>query len=209
MLSARDAATFERCMAVGGIAVFPADTVYGLACDASAEGAITELYRLKGRPLDKPSAVMFFDLELARAALPELGPRTGAALGALLPGGVSLLLPNPAGRFPLACGADPGTIGVRVPELPRATAALHEVRWPVLQSSANLAGEPEARRLADVPERLRTAADLVLDGGALPGTASTVIDLRRFEDDGAWAIVRQGAVPAEQVEAALDTVGRP
>jgi len=209
MLTAENAATFERCMAVGGIAVFPADTVYGLACDPSADGAVEELYRLKRRSLDKPSAVMFFDLELALAALPELGPRTRAAFEALLPGGVSLLVPNPARRFPLACGADPETLGVRVPRLPRATAALHAVCWPVLQSSANHAGEPEARRLADVPQELRVAADLLLDGGTLPGTASTVIDLRSFEDDGDWSIVRQGAVPAAQVEAALGTVGSP
>ena len=68
-----DAEAFERCMAVGGVAVFPADTVYGLACDAQSRVAVERLYRLKRRPLDKPSAVMFFDLELALAALPELG----------------------------------------------------------------------------------------------------------------------------------------
>lgn len=206
MLTSEDAATFERCMAVGGIAVFPADTVYGLACDPSAEGAVRELYRLKRRPLAKPSAVLFFDPELALAALPELGARTRAAFEALLPGGVSLLVPNPARRFRLACGEDPETLGVRVPALTRPIAALQAVRWPILQSSANLAGEPEARRLAEVPAELRAAADLVLDGGTLPGTASTVIDLRRFEDAGDWSIVRQGAVPAAAVEAALGAV---
>lgn len=209
MLTRDAAAAFERCMAVGGIAVFPADTVYGLACDPGAEGAVRELYRLKGRPPGKPSAVMFFDLDVVLAALPELGPRTRAAFDALLPGGVTLLVPNPAGRFRLACGDDPATLGVRVPALPRAIAALRAVRWPILQSSANLAGEPEARRLADVPAALRDAADLVLDGGPLPGAASTVVDLRAFEETGDWAIVRQGAVGAEQVEAALGTVGRP
>ncbi|HEU4657760.1 MAG TPA: L-threonylcarbamoyladenylate synthase [Capillimicrobium sp.] len=203
MLTAEDAATFERCMSVGGIAVFPADTVYGLACDAGDENAIRELYRRKRRPLDKPSAVLFFDRELAAAALPELGPRTRAAFEALLPGGVTLLVPNPAHRFRLACGDDPGTLGLRVPALPPSNAALHAVRWPVLQSSANLAGGPEARRLADVPAELRAAADLVLDGGELPGTASTVIDLRRYEDAGTWSIVRHGLVPEERVADAL------
>ena len=58
---------------------------------------------------------MFFDVELALAALPELGPRTRAALERLLPGAVTVLLANPAERFPLACGADPRTLGLRVP----------------------------------------------------------------------------------------------
>ena len=102
-------------MAVGGVAVFPADTVYGLACDPDNRLAVERLYLLKRGALDKPSAVMFFDSSLALAALPELGERTRAALGRLLPGAVTVLLPNPAQRFPLACGADPLTLGVRVP----------------------------------------------------------------------------------------------
>jgi L-threonylcarbamoyladenylate synthase len=203
-LTADDAQTFSRCIAVGGIAVFPADTVYGLACEPDSKEAVERLYLLKRRRPDKPAAVMFFAPELALAALPELGPRTGAALRALLPGGVTLLLPNPARRFPLACGPEGETIGLRVPAWPPALAALAEVRWPVLQSSANEAGGSDARRLADVPEPIRRRADLVLDGGELPGTPSTVIDLRGYEADGSWSIVREGAVPAADVAAALD-----
>jgi L-threonylcarbamoyladenylate synthase len=202
-LTAADAQTFSRCIAVGGIAVFPADTVYGLACEPDSKEAVQRLYLLKRRRPDKPAAVMFFALELALAALPELGPRTAGALRALLPGGVTLLLPNPARRFPLACGPQPETIGLRVPAWPPALAALADVRWPVLQSSANEAGGSDARRLADVPEAIRRRADLVLDGGELPGTPSTVVDLRDYEADGSWAIVREGAVPAADVAAAL------
>ena len=175
MTVSEQAETFERCMSVGGIAVFPADTVYGLACDAGNTGdVIRRLYALKRRPLNKPSAVMFFDLETALTALPELGERTRAALAQLLPGQVTVLVPNPERRFPLACGEDPTTLGLRVASVP----ALAGVRWPVLQSSANLAGGAEARTLHEVPELLRAEADLVIDGGELPGTPSTVVDLR-------------------------------
>jgi L-threonylcarbamoyladenylate synthase len=206
MISAEQAATFERCMAVGGVAVFGADTVYGLACDADTAEAVERLYAIKGRRPDKPAAVMFFSLELALAALPELGPRTTTALEGLLPGAVTLLVPNPARRFPLACGAggdDILTLGLRVPALAPAAAALAGVRWPVLQSSANAAGGAEARRLEDVPRAIRDAADLVLDAGQLDGTASTVIDLRRFEDDGTWDVIREGAVASSCVAATL------
>ena len=199
-----DAETFARCIAVGGVALFPADTVYGLACEPDSREAVARLYALKGRRPDKPAAVMFFSLELARAALPELRPRTDAAVRALLPGALTLLLPNPRRRFPLACGPDPSTVGVRVPAWPPALAALGAVRWPVLQSSANAAGGPDARSLADVPEPIRAGADLVLDGGPLPGIASTVVDLRSFERDGQWSVVREGAVATAAVAAALD-----
>jgi L-threonylcarbamoyladenylate synthase len=207
MIEPADAETFSRCIAVGGVAVFPADTVYGLACEPDLEDAVRRLYFLKHRPPDRPAAVMFFSLDLALAALPELGPRTNAALQALLPGAVTLLLPNPRRRYPLACGPDPATLGLRVPEWPEALAGLGAVRWPVLQSSANLTGETEARTLDAVPESIREAADLVLDGGELPGTPSTVVDLRAFEDHDGWAIAREGAVPAAAIERALRRVG--
>lgn len=199
----QDAATFERCMSVGGVAVFPADTVYGLACDPDTPEAVRRLYGLKGRAAAQPAAVMFFQAGLLLAALPEAGPRTRAALGALLPGAVTALLPNPAGRFPLACGEDPGTLGVRVPELTGPLAPLAAVRWPVLQSSANRHGGPDACRLDDVPEEIRDGCDLVLDGGELPGAPSTVVDLRSYEDAGRWAVLRAGAVPADRIAAAL------
>jgi L-threonylcarbamoyladenylate synthase len=204
-LSAADARTFERCIAVGGIAVFPADTVYGLACEPDTKDAVQRLYMLKRRRPDKPAAVMFFALDLALAALPELGPRSTAALEALMPGAVTALLPNPAARFPLACGPQPHVLGLRVPSWPPALAALADVRWPVLQSSANAAGGPDARRLQDVPEDIRTRADLVLDGGELPGTPSTVVDLRSYERDGEWSVAREGAMSVTELSARLES----
>jgi L-threonylcarbamoyladenylate synthase len=204
MISADDAATFERCIAVGGVALFPADTVYGLACEPDTDDAVARLYAIKGRRPDKPAAVMFFGVDLALAAIPELGERTRAAVEALLPGGVTLLVPNPAGRFPLAgAGGDGAALGIRVPALPPALAALRTVRWPVLQSSANHAGGPDARRLDEVPEDIRAQVDLVLDGGELPGVPSTVVDLREFERTRDWRIVRDGMVAREQLRERL------
>lgn len=206
MITTEDAATFARCIAVGGVAVFPADTVYGLACEPDLDDAVARLYELKGRRPEKPSAVMFFRADLALAALPELGDRTRAAVEALVPGGVTLLLPNPAHRFPLAAGPDPDTIGLRVPALPESARALEAVRWPVLQSSANHAGGADARRLEDVPEDIRREADMVLDGGELPGTPSTVVDLRQFETTRDWHVIREGAMAREAIRARIGSL---
>lgn len=206
-LTPADAAAFADCIARGGVAVFPADTVYGLACDPENADAVRRLYELKGRPADKPAAVMWFDRGAALAALPEIGPRIRGVVEALAPGGVTLLVPNPRGRFPLAAGpaGKAGVLGVRIPIVPQ----LQAVPFVVLQSSANHAGGPDARRLDEVPEGIRTNADLVLDAGPLPGTPSTVIDLQRYEGTGEWNIVREGAVPAADVARALGIVDRP
>jgi tRNA threonylcarbamoyl adenosine modification protein (Sua5/YciO/YrdC/YwlC family) len=194
-----DAEAFESCIGVGGLVLFPADTVYGLACDPNNRFAVERLYLLKRRTLDKPSAVMFFAVDDAFAAVPELGERTRLAMSRIMPGEVTVLVPNPAGRFSLACGTDVSTLGIRVPVVP----SLAGVRRPVLQSSANRAGGPDPRRLSDVPELLRAAVDLVMDGGELPGTPSTVVDLRRYEEDGEYAVRRAGAVGERELSEAL------
>ncbi len=199
----QEAEALERCVAAGGVALFPADTVYGLAAEPDSREGIERLYRLKGRRRDRPAAVMFFDRDLALAALPELPAETRTAAERLLPGGVTLLLPNKALRFPLACEPNKDVLGLRVPALPQALAPLQAMSRPVLQSSANRSGEGEARRVEDVDERIRVGVDLVLDGGELPGTPSTVVDLTGFHKNGRWEIVREGAVSVRAIRDAL------
>ncbi len=109
------------------------------------------------------------------------------------------MLPNPAARFPLAAGPRPDRIGLRVPDVP----ALAGIKWPVLQSSANPAGGPMRARLEDVDPGIRASVDLQLDGGELPGTPSTVVDLGDYEAGGEYRVLREGAVPVWAVGALL------
>ena len=201
-----DAKRLQECLAGDGVALIPTDTVYGLACNPESKTALRRIYELKGRPDLKPAAVMFFAREPALESLSELGPRTRAALSALLPGPVTLLLENPSRRFTLAC--DPGggggaLLGLRVPLLEGRLAALSGIGLPAAQSSANLSGGADPRDLQSVPVELREGVDLVLDGGELPGVASTVIDLSEYEQSGRWLIVREGPLDAAAIAAML------
>jgi L-threonylcarbamoyladenylate synthase len=196
-----EVAAFERCVREGGVGIFPADTVYGLACDPDSASAIERMYALKGRPPTTPSAVMFFRIEQAGTALPELGELTEAAVRRLLPGPVTVVVPNPAGRFALATG--PRGLGLRVPALEGPLAPLGAVRGAVLQTSANLTGEPAPRRIADIPRQIREGVDIELDGGELAGTHSTVVDLSEYEGEGRWEILREGALGRTEVDAIL------
>jgi L-threonylcarbamoyladenylate synthase len=205
-LDEADAERLTECLRSGGVAVFPTDTVYGLGCDPEHEPAVRRLYALKGRPAERPAAVMFFNRERAFAALPELSAPERAAAEALLPGPVTLILPNRRHRFPLACMPAPGrrdALGLRVPLLGAPLAALATVPEAIMQSSANLSGQPEARRLEELPRSLLDGADLVLDGGELPGVASTVLDLLEYTRSGHWSVLRDGALPSDAIAAAL------
>lgn len=191
-------AALERTIADGGVAVFPADGLYGLACDPLDAAAIARIHRIKGRDDGKPSAVMYFSPLAMRELVEGLGPRTRQAVGALLPGPVTLVVANPQRRYPLACRDDPTRLGIRLIGGPLAGAMC-----PLLQTSANRSGEPAPGRFEDVPAEIVTAADLAIDGGELTGLPSTVVDLSEYDESGAWEILREGALSTEDVASAL------
>jgi len=184
----------ERCIAAGGVAVFPADTLYGLACDPSRADAVERIHALKGRDDRKPSAVMFFAPLAMREILSTLGPRTREALGGLLPGPVTAVVANRDHRYPLACRQDPERLGLRLIEGP-----LSGTGCALFQTSANRSGEPAPSRFEDVDPRLIAEVDLAIDGGELVGEPSTVVDLSALDDGGTWDVLREGALRRAEI----------
>jgi L-threonylcarbamoyladenylate synthase len=185
----------ELCIAAGGVAVFPADGLYGLACDPLNQAAIERIHRIKGRDDGKPSAVLYFSPLAMRELVESLGDRTRAAVGALLPGPVTLIVDNPEHRYPLACREDPVRLGLRLIGGP-----LQGMMWPVFQTSANRSGEPAPALFADVPHGILSGVDVAIDGGALTGSPSTVIDVASLDSSGEWTVLRQGGMPADELQ---------
>lgn len=178
----------------GHVVVLPTDTVYGLCATPHREDAAERVARLKGRDAATPIALLASDVDTLVECVPELSGRVGALVRALLPAPLTLVVPNPARRFGWLVRARPGTIGVRVPRLDGPAREALDRLGVVLATSANRHGEPAPRRLGDVPAEIREACGALLDGGELPGTASTVLDLTGPEP----RILREGAVPAAE-----------
>ena len=207
-MTADDVESFRRCISSGGVALFPADTVYGLADRPWTRAtAVERLYRLKGRPPQRPAAVMFFALELALAAL-AASCRTGRA-------------PRSSGCCPArsrwCCRIRLAAIRWRVAPSRRSWAcgcrSLEGALAPLAAvRMAGAAVERQPLRAAPTsvasrtPSRsIRAGVDVVLDGGELPGTPSTVVDLSRFHEDGSFDVLREGAVPAVELAERLSS----
>jgi L-threonylcarbamoyladenylate synthase len=174
--------------------VLPTDTVYGLCTTPLAPESLT---RLKGRGPEQPIALLASEVDILLELVPEL---PAAIVRSLLPGRLTLIFPNPERRFPLLSPLE--TIGVRVPELRGAARRIVTRAGAVAATSANLHGGPDPRRLDEVPDSIREEAVLV-DGGELPGTPSTVVDLTGPRP----SILREGAVPATEVLERLEQQG--
>jgi L-threonylcarbamoyladenylate synthase len=194
-------AALERVVGGGNVAVFPADTLYGLACDPLNAEAIERIQEIKGRGEQKPSAVMYFSPLAMRELVSGLGSRTRDAVGALLPGPVTLVVANPERRYPLACREDPERLGVRLIEGPLAGAMT-----PIFQTSANRTGESAPTRFGEIDEAILAAVDLAIDGGELIGEPSTVVEVTGIEVDGGFEVLREGALPTTEVERRLGPI---
>jgi L-threonylcarbamoyladenylate synthase len=184
-----------EALRAGKPVVLPFDTVYGLAAEPYQEESTRRLYELKGRAETQPTALVAADLDFLLECIPELRGRAATLARQLLPGPLTVILPNPARRFRWLTGTNAEAIGVRVPELTGPGGDVLMRAGAVVATSANRPGEPDPRRLEDVPEEIRAGAAAVVDGGDLPGTPSTVVDLTGDEP----RILREGAVPAAEV----------
>jgi L-threonylcarbamoyladenylate synthase len=195
-----DVAAAADAIRTGRLAIVPTDTVYGLAASADSEEPARRLYRAKGREEIQPTALVVHSVDTLLELVPELRGRVALIARALLPGPLTLVVPNPAGRFRWLAGARPDTIGVRVPLLEREAHDLLARVGAMVATSANLPGGPDPATIAEVPEEIRAAVDAIVDVGRLPGTPSTVIDFTGLEP----VVLREGAVSADE---ALRLVG--
>ncbi len=177
--------------------LLPTDTVYGLCADPYRAESAERVYRLKGREERHPFAILAAEVDMLLECIPELDGRSATIARAVLPGPYTLVLPNPARRYRWLTGSNPGTIGVRVPNLPPAAAEVVTRVGCVLATSANHTGGPDPRTLDDVPSDIRERCGAEIDVGPLPGRPSTVIDFTIPEP----VVVREGAGDAR---AAID-----
>ena len=166
--------------------ILPTDTVYGLCAWPFRPEPVERVYRLKGRDASKPIALLAADLDALLEALPELDLTLTEGL---LPGPYTLIVPNPARRFPWLTGDNPDAIGVRVPDLPPDASQVVAEVGVLCATSANAAGGPNPRRVEEIPEEIRKACGAIVDAGELPGTPSTVLDLTGDEP----RVLREGA----------------
>lgn len=178
----------------GGLVVLPTDTVYGLAALPGDEAAMARLFAAKGRQADVPVAVLCAHL---RQAATLVDP---AALGALRPvaerwwpGPLTLVLPRRPG-VELHLGEPAGTVGLRVPDDALVQAVAGRV-GPVAATSANRHRQPTAVTAEEALLALGGDVTAVVDGGALEGRASTVIDTTTMP----WRVLREGPLPADEI----------
>jgi len=173
-----------------GTIIYPTETIYGLGADAFSDEAILKVYEAKKRPLGMPISIAVSDFEML-AAVAHVEPHMHAFIEAFLPGPVTVIL-RARRLVPDILTGGTGMIGIRMPAHDLALQIIERFDAPITATSANLHGAKDPQ----TPDECTVPRELLIDGGRLPGTSSTVVDLRNK------TILRRG-VQAEAVEAFL------
>lgn len=187
----------------GGVVVYPTDTAYGLAVDATNGKAVKKLFRLKGRDFKKPIHVIAPSQSIIRS-FARMSPLAKKIINKFMPGPVTLVLPlRAAGKSWQLLSAGTKTIGIRIPKYSTAQALVEALKRPITTTSANISGGGNAYSIAEVRKQFaksKLKPDFYLDGGKLKKTKpSTVVSII----NGRVKILRQGPISERQIKQVL------
>jgi L-threonylcarbamoyladenylate synthase len=186
----------ERAVAIlmhDGIVIYPTETVYGLGADAFSDNAILKVYESKKRPLGEPVSIAVCDFDML-AAVAYVDPSMQNFIQTFLPGPVTVIL-KAKHTLPEMLTGGTGLIGIRIPAHDLALRLIETFDSPITATSANLHGAKDPA----TPDECTIPRDILIDGGRLPGTPSTVVDLVNRR------ILRRG-VRAERIEQFLSSL---
>lgn len=182
--------------------IFPTDTVYGLGAHYAIEAGVRKIYQIKGRPADKPIALLLADPQEIPKVCREVSELAWRLVERFFPGALTLVLPK-APAVPLWVTAGGEGVAVRVPDHPFARTLIRGVGAPLATTSANLAGRPAPVTAHEAYAQLGYLFPLILDGGTCPGgQESTVLDLMGSLP----VLLREGAIPRQALESVCGSI---
>jgi L-threonylcarbamoyladenylate synthase len=182
----------------GDLVVIPTDTVYGVAADAFNPRAVQKLIDAKGRTRQAPPPVLIPGIPTLDALAQEVPDEVRMLVARYWPGGLTIILPAQSSLV-WDLGETRGTVALRMPSNRIALELLSET-GPLAVSSANITGSPAATTTAEAEAMLGDSVSIYLDDGPGGTVASTIVDATgMLVPDGKLRIVREGAIPSDEI----------
>lgn len=183
----------------GELIVYPTETLYGLGANALDETAVKKVYMVKKRPFDMPLSIAVSDIKMLEEVA-VVDERAEILIKRFLPGPLTILLTKKP-VIPDILTSGTTEVGVRIPDHPIALTLIRKFGNPITSTSANIHSHKNPTNIDDVIRDLGDSISYYIDCGTTPiGKPSTIIQLT---EDG-FEIIRRGAIPVEQIEAALN-----
>ncbi len=180
----------------GGVVAFPTDTLFGLGAGAYIEPAIRRIFTIKQRPLTMALPLLLADAAQIHEVALSIPDYAWSLINRFLPGALTLVVyRSKIIKDIITAGGD--TVAIRIPDHPVALALIRGSGMPVVGTSANLSGQPNAASASDIKALLGDLVDLIIEGGPAPGgTESTVVDVTGKRP----VILRHGQISRSEIE---------
>lgn len=186
----------------GQLIGLPTETVYGLAADLTNDVALSEIFRVKGRPNDHPLIVHIAEATQLDDLALEVSPACRALVQHCWPGPLTVVVPAAPHVSRVATGGL-DTVAVRLPSNRVAREVISRLGSPVAAPSANRFGQVSPTTAQHVVHDLGSDVALVLDGGACEvGVESTIVDCTKSQPE----ILRPGSITPEDIQRILATI---
>ena len=193
----------RKVLLQGGVIAFPTDTFYGLGVDPFNRDAVDRIFAIKGREKNKPLLLLISSREQLETLVRDITPAHSTLMQEFWPGPLTLLF-EPRSVIPENVSA--GRIGIRQPGNSMTRDLISAFGQPITAPSANLAGEAPPTTAKQVDQSLGKHLELIIDGGTCPGgEPSTLIDATETP----VRLIRPGAIPFSDIEAALTSNTKP
>jgi tRNA threonylcarbamoyl adenosine modification protein (Sua5/YciO/YrdC/YwlC family) len=188
-----------QALAEGQLIAIPTETVYGLAASACRADAVERLLKVKGRATGNPMALAIKSAEEAPDFVPDMSPLARRLARRCWPGPVTLVVDNQhrdglIAQLPREVRkvvAPNGSVGLRVPANSMSQAVLRMLTGPIVLSSANRSGQPDATTAEEVLQYLDGDVAMILDDGPCRyGQPSSVVRVKQ----NSLEILREGVV---------------
>ncbi len=187
----------------GRVVGMPTDTFYGLAADPFNLHAVMSIYEMKERAKHKPLSLLVESQKQAESLGRDLPDEFYKLADRFWPGPLTMIV-KAASPLPLRVTANTGNVALRFPAAEIPVSVIRAVGFPITATSANLLGASECTTAHEVHFQLGNELPLIVDGGtARVSQLSTIVDLSGDGEN--WYILREGAIPASDIEEALQS----
>jgi L-threonylcarbamoyladenylate synthase len=184
----------------GGVIVFPTDTIYGIGANALDEIAISKIFKIKKRNINKPISILVRDIQMAKKVA-CIDSRAEKILERIWPDSITVIL-RKKDITPYALTAGEESIAIRISNNPFITELFKRIDFPITATSANISGEDNLYFDSEIKEKFahsKNAPDLFINAGdlqnRLPSTIINLTDIKRPR------LVRMGMVGKEKLDA--------
>jgi L-threonylcarbamoyladenylate synthase len=190
----RAAAAIRR----GKVIAIPTDALYTLVADPFNLGAVSCVFRAKGRETHRSLPLLVNDILMAEDLAAELSNRFFILARRFWPGPLTIIVPASA-KVPLKVTGNTGRLAMRQSKCRIAADLITLLNQPLVSTSANISGHPTCRSGIEVFGMMDGRVDLVIDGGVCAGEGSTTIDIT----EPYWRLIKTGAIDEKEIAACL------